>query len=324
MANISVMKRSEPTEVSAKFVIEDFVREMKAAKPGECFKSNPFQAGANNAFRVVVYPNGCSEETKSHVGVYIENTMDTALEAKISLRAVGISGKISTVLKGKTGIRWDQFVTHADCEEACKQGRRFEVKVKLELPGKIKITEVRTASDTGKKKREYSVLENIYRKKLDTDFVIMCDGSPVPCHKLILAGASPVFEAMLSNKMNKEVIEGRLDLEIPLEIGKAFVESIYTGRLSGNILKNEANTFLQLGDKYQMGGLKDLAEEEMINQLDRENMVKLLAIGDMFRAQELRAAALKFTKANLAWLRSQKPRMTEVRALSMDLVMELL
>ena len=82
MANISVMKRSEPTEVSAKFVIEDFVREMKAAKPGECFKSNPFQAGANNAFRVVVYPNGCSEETKSHVGVYIENTMDAALEAK--------------------------------------------------------------------------------------------------------------------------------------------------------------------------------------------------------------------------------------------------
>ena len=50
MANISVMRRSEPTEVSAQFVIEDFVRKMKNAKPGECFKSNAFLAGANNAF----------------------------------------------------------------------------------------------------------------------------------------------------------------------------------------------------------------------------------------------------------------------------------
>ena len=92
-----------------------------------------------------------------------------------------------------------------------------------------------------------------------------------------------------------------------MEIGKAFVETIYTGKLSASILQKEAYSFLQ---KYQIRGLKDLAEEEMIKQLDRENMVKLFAIGDMFRAQEIREAALKFTKANLAWLRSQKPRMT--------------
>ena len=114
------------------------------------------------------------------------------------------------------------------------------MKARLELPGKIKITEVRTASSVGKKKRGLSVLENIYKMK-NTDFMIMCNGNPVPCHKLILAGASPVFEAMLSitkhcNKMNKEVIEGRLELEIPVEIGKAFVETIYTGKLSASIL----------------------------------------------------------------------------------------
>ena len=281
MANISVMRRTEPTEVSAQFVIEDFVREMNAAKPGECFKSNVFQAGANNAFRLVVFPNGHNEETKNHVAVYIENTMDTALEAKIWLKVVGISKQTSTVLKGKTDVGWQKFVTHAMCEEACNQGRNFKVKARLELPGKIKITEIRTTSSVGKKKRGLSVLENIYQMK-NTDFIIMCNGNPVPCHKLILAGASPVFEAMLGNEMNKEVIEGKLELEIPVEIGKAFVETIYTGKLSASILKKEAYSFLQIGDKYQIRGLKDLAEEEMINQLDRENMVKLLAIGDMF------------------------------------------
>ena len=91
MANISVMRRSEPTEVSAQFVIEDFVREMKTAKPGECFKSNVFQAGPSNAFRLVVYPNGHNEETKNHVAVYVQNTLDTTLEANIWLKAVGIS-----------------------------------------------------------------------------------------------------------------------------------------------------------------------------------------------------------------------------------------
>ena len=48
-----------------------------------------------------------------------------------------------------------------------------------------------------------------------------------------------------------------------------------------------------------------MAETELLIQLDKENMVAMISIGEIFRADEILEAALKMTKANMAWLRSQ-------------------
>ena len=119
-------------------------------------------------------------------------------------------------------------------------------------------------------------------------------------------------------------IDDDYDDNLILKVGRAFVEFIYTAKLDKEILAKEAVSFLELGDKYQMPGLKDLAEEEMMTQLSRENMVKLLAISDLYRAKELCEAAIKFTKLNMAWIRSDETRMEEVKKLNMNLVAELL
>ena len=167
-------------------------------------------------------------------------------------------------------------------------------------------------------------MENIYKKMRDTDFALLCDDESIPCHKNILVGASSVFEATIGNKKNKEAEEGEVDMNISTEVGRAFVEFIYMAKLDKDILVKEAISFLELGDKYQMPGLKDLAEEEMMTQLSRINMVKLLAISDLYWAKELREAAIKFTKLNMAWIRSDDARMEEVKKLNVNLVLELL
>ena len=115
-----------------------------------------------------------------------------------------------------------------------------------------------------------------------------------------------------------------MDMNISAEVGRAFVEFIYTAKLDKDILVKEAVSFLEQGDKYQISGLKELAEEEMMNQLSRENMVKLLTISDLYRAKELREAAIKFTKLNMAWIRSDDARMEEVKKLNVNLMAELL
>ena len=102
------------------------------------------------------------------------------------------------------------------------------------------------------------------------------------------------------------------------------MEYIYTAKLDKDILEREAVSFLEVGDKYQVPGLKELAEEEMIVQLTRENMVKLLALSDLYRAKELREATIKFTKLNMSWLREDQERMAELKKVGMDLVLELL
>ena len=218
------------------------------------------------------------------------------------------------------------MITHNSLREACEEGDDLLLLVKAQLQGK----EIKISSSTGlngTRGRKYcagDVLENIYKKMNDTDFALLCDDETIPCHKIILAGASSVFEAMIGNKKNKEVVEGEVDMNISAEVGRAFVEFIYTAKLDKEILAKEAVSFLELGDKYQMPGLKELAEEEMMTQLSRENMVKLLAISDLYRAKELREAAVKFTKLNMAWIRSDETRMEEVKKLNMNLVASLL
>ena len=90
-----------------------------------------------------------------------------------------------------------------------------------------------------------------------------------------------------------------------MEIGRVFVKFIYTGKVDEAVLKENALAFLALGEMYHLEELKDLAEVELVNQLDKENMVEMISNGDYHKADQLLEAALKFTKANMAWLRSQ-------------------
>ena len=58
--------------------------------------------------------------------------------------------------------------------------------------------------------------------------------------------------------------------EILVEVGRAFVEYIYTGKLDKDIIEKEVISFLELGDKYQVAVLKELAEEELDGQPAQE------------------------------------------------------
>ena len=100
-------------------------------------------------------------------------------------------------------------------------------------------------------------------------------------------------------------IESKANIDLPEDVGRAFVRFIYTGELPVDILKEHTSAFLELGDKYDVKVLKDLAEDEMLKQLDKKNMVEYVSIGDLFNAENLLEAALKMTKVNMSWLRSQ-------------------
>ena len=126
----------------------------------------------------------------------------------------------------------------------------------------------------------------------------------MPCHKHILAAASPVLAAMVKNK-HREAIENKADIKLSAEVGQAFVKFIYTGEMEGALLKGHSSAFLAMGELYDLQVLKSMAETELLSQLDKENMVELISIGDIFRAENIFEAALKMTRANMAWLRNQ-------------------
>ena len=84
-----------------------------------------------------------------------------------------------------------------------------------------------------------------------TDFTFLFDGKEVPCHKHVLAAASPVLEVMVENQ-HREAIENKAKIQLSEEVGRAFVQFIYTGKLEDQKLSEHPSAFLALGDMYEL------------------------------------------------------------------------
>ena len=94
-----------------------------------------------------------------------------------------------------------------------------------------------------------------------------------------LVANSPYFAAMVRNP-HREREEGKATFEYSPEVGNAFVCYIYTRKLD---TVKEPKTFLEMGERFDMPELKDLAEKEMLNSLNKDNMLEFFQAGDLFR-----------------------------------------
>ena len=214
-------------QVTAKLVIKNFVRVMSVFEPGMCFESDKFTLGDTD-WTIKVYPNGFKEEFRGNVSVFLSNKTDADVNVICHLvtDVKTTSCDNTKPLKANKLRGQNTFATHAICTEAYQE-KDFVVTAKVEAPGQnVKVIGKQSAAPS--KKRKFNVLENVYTKMQRTDFTLVFDGEEVPCHKHILAAASSALEAMVENK-HREAIEGKANMKLSEEVGRAFVRFIYTG-----------------------------------------------------------------------------------------------
>jgi hypothetical protein len=101
-----------------------------------------------------------------------------------------------------------------------------------------------------------------------TDFHLVCEGSPLPAHRPVLAAASPYFKAMLITDTAK-VKAGRTNLECSEELGRNFIKFLYTAEIEDAVLDEYIEKFLCLGDKYIVPELKQRTETRMLQLLSK-------------------------------------------------------
>jgi len=118
------------------------------------------------------------------------------------------------------------------------------------------------------------VATSLFKKRRFTDFVLVCSGHELPCHRAILAESSPVFDAALSTNM-VESQQSRLEIQ---DAEPATVERmlsfIYTGviqgtdRESGELLK-----LMTIADRYGLDKLVSLCLEPLLENLNAHSVV---------------------------------------------------
>jgi len=275
------------------FIIDNFEKEME--KGQHKLKSNTFTVKHTHWHIKVDIPGKAAEDGETYIGVYLRN--DNNLNFSVEFKAV-IGDTVKSFayeVEANNGYGWSKFLT----KEACKKvliDSKLQVHVEMKLIQEEK-TEISAAKSNIKD--ETSILDSkIFDMMSFSDFKVICNGNVFPCHKAFLAARSIVFRNMLEAEM-KEANDGSVEIINHTEIVvDNFVKFFYINQVDDEVLKNHAISFLDLGEQYQMEGLKRMTELTMIAYLSTENMLRYFIAGARYQSEEIKEAAKAFIRKN--------------------------
>lgn len=139
---------------------------------------------------------------------------------------------------------------------------------------------------------------------IGADFIIeSADGAKFQVHKVLLGAHSEVFKAMLKEE-TAESQNGCVKLvDVAKEDLQCILECIYTGTVRD---LDNVNCFnmLMLADRYNIKGLREIAQYALYQQLSVENAIDILIVADMYNSEMLKMAAFKFIKKHSSLIHS--------------------
>ena len=133
-----------------------------------------------------------------------------------------------------------------------------------------------------------------------SDVKIVTGNEEFHCHRNILSGRSPVFEAMFQSDMVENTSRIVDMKDIKPEVVREMLHFIYTGVISNDDVMDEiGRDLLGAADQYQLDLLKNKCEEKLCSSLDVSNSVELLVLADLHQAPKLKRMALKLVAKNM-------------------------
>lgn len=136
------------------------------------------------------------------------------------------------------------------------------------------------------------ILSRMFNENMFADFTINSqEGIKFKIHKGVLAAESSVFQAMFSNEM-QEKKEGVANLEESHKVLKELLSFIYTRKVEN--LFEVAEPLLIAANKYLIDDLKSICTAEILDQIEVENVIRLMILASEHNAQKLEEYAIEF------------------------------
>ncbi|XP_014237851.1 speckle-type POZ protein-like [Trichogramma pretiosum] len=120
-------------------------------------------------------------------------------------------------------------------------------------------------------------------------------GKEIPAHRVVLAGASPVFKAMFSHDMveNKSQLVDMADVNY--EAAVEMLRYMYTGSVKTQACSLTAE-ILAAADKYQLEELKNKCEKILCSNVSTENAIEILKVADKYNVSCLKKKVVDFVR----------------------------
>jgi hypothetical protein len=287
----------------------------------ERLRSSEFEIKVGEAatvWQLECYPNGVGEGSTGNVCMYLlpVNSQAKTVTATISFEFVKVDG--SHVLKSTSananfvrlvehmyGNVFGYMVSHAilKSDEDLLSGNRLHIYCEMKLLGQESKEVV--FSGTSQPAPTFDMEDGpcwgigilyLLHSGDFADAEIVCDGTSFPCHKNILAAASPVFKAMFMNDM-KEKETGKIYVEwIDKDTISDMLFYIYGGKIDN--INEKAGNLLYVSERYDLKQLKGNCEKLLVSSLKLENCLDYLIKADLHSAEFLKSTVVRFMVDN--------------------------
>lgn len=144
----------------------------------------------------------------------------------------------------------------------------------------------------------YKDLEAMKEHELFQDVTLLTERVPLKANSVILSARSSVFASLLSQpgtkeKKNKYLVINDVEQDVMNEV----LDFMYTDDCPK--LKDMAWLLLKVANDYDIGGLKELCEIELISQVIVGNVAHLLILANKNSAESLKEKAMEFIKSHI-------------------------
>ena len=267
-------------------------------------------------WHVSIYPNGKTDASISHISAYLVKLSKTKLsvDVKYTFSIVDLEGFISNSRTHETTFIQSQghgdgkkkFISHSNLTNLISDDTlTIMCEMTIKGGGGVHLVGSGVRSNVEASTKKYMEdMGNVFHAGKYTDVTIVCQGREFPCHKAILAGRSPVFEAMFSNNF-KEAEENKVEVvDIDADTFGDMLIFMYSGKVEN--LKKNAENLMMAGDEYDLQDLKQMAEESLSLNLGVDNVLDVLVTAYLLNATNLKTLAMKFIGENAKKVSVQK------------------
>ena len=130
--------------------------------------------------------------------------------------------------------------------------------------------------------------------------IVMENGETFKCHKVVLSISSPFFRAMFRHDWTENRTPSQVTLKgIDSNVVREIIHHIYYGATNRNVLEEKSVELLAAAEMFMMEDLKKTIEDHLCANLEMNNAIEYLVLGDYHQAHKLSRMALNVIRENL-------------------------
>ncbi|XP_055947121.1 speckle-type POZ protein B-like [Argiope bruennichi] len=139
-----------------------------------------------------------------------------------------------------------------------------------------------------------------------TDLIIAVDEHEFHVHKAILSARSDVFSNMLNPRFRENSLD-RIEIgDISKEGVQEMLHFIYTGRMTDEVTEDVLCELFYAADKYELWFLKKICSIMVANNLNNDNVLRILLVADRHSAFKLKDMCIRYISGNSLEIQKQR------------------